>query len=290
MVLNSRALVLLHILVRSLPSTLTLSSGTLSDISCLKSIRDSLEDPLNHIATSWTFNNLAEGSICGYVGVSCTTENRVRDVQLANMGLKGKFPRGLVDCSELIFLDLSGNEISGSIPPDISEILPAVEVLNLSNNNLSGEIPSSMGNCSNLLVLILNNNRLSGQIPQQLSELRRLRIFTVANNLLSGPVPDFVNITTINPESYVNNSGLCGGPLEYCRKKHRWSFEISFRSGFVVGFVVFAFSYTVFFTYYFNLCVGSNKRNKIMPTNTTELTATRKNIAEKVDQVTQLMK
>ena len=78
--------------------------------------------------------------------------------------------------------------------------------------------------------------------------------------------------------SYVNNSGLCGGPLEYCRKKHSWSFEISFRSGFVVGFVVFAFSYTAFFTYYFNLCVGLNKRTKIMPTNTTELTATRKNI------------
>ncbi|KAM3750025.1 hypothetical protein ACB098_04G006400 [Castanea mollissima] len=240
MVLNSRALVLLHILVWSLPDTLTLSSGTQSDISCLKSIRDSLEDPLNHIATSWTFNNLTEGSICGYVGVSCwyISENRVRGLQLANMGLKGKFPRGLVDCSELIILDLSGNEISGSIPPYISEILPAVEVLKLSNNNLSGEIPSSMGNCSNLEVLILDNNRLTGQIPQQLNQLIRLEVFSVVNNLLSGPVPDFVNITTIKPESYVNNSGLCGGPLEYCRKKHRWSFEISFRSGFVVGFVI----------------------------------------------------
>ena len=58
--------------------------------------------------------------------------------------------------------------------------------------------------------------------------------------------------------------------------------------GFVVGSVVFAFSYRAFFTYYFNLCVGSNKRNKIMPTSTTELTATRKNIGKKVDQVTQL--
>uniref|UniRef100_A0A7N2MUL3 Protein kinase domain-containing protein n=1 Tax=Quercus lobata TaxID=97700 RepID=A0A7N2MUL3_QUELO len=190
MVLNSRPLVLLHILVWSLPDTLTLSSGTLSDISCLKSIRDSLEDPLNHIATSWTFNNLTEGSICGYVGVSCwyISENR-----------------GLVDCSELIILDLSGNEISGSIPRDISEILPAVEVLKLSNNNLS----------------------------------------------------------------------VWRNPIEY-------------GSGFVVGFVVFAFSYTAFFTYYFNHCLGSNKRNKIMPTSTTELTATRKNIGKKVDQVTQL--
>ncbi|KAK7838680.1 inactive lrr receptor-like serine/threonine-protein kinase bir2 [Quercus suber] len=233
MVLNSRALVLLHILVWSLPDTLNMSSGTPSDITCLKSIRDSLEDPLNHIATSWTFNNLTEGSICGYVGVSCwyISDNRVRGVQLANMGLKGKFPRGLVDCSTLRILDLSGNAISGSIPRDINEILPAVEVLKLSNNNLSGEIPSSMGNCPNLEVLILDNNRLTGQIPQQLNQLIRLEVFSVANNLLSGPVPDFVSVTTIKPESYVNNSGLCGGPLEYCRKKHRWSFEISFRSG-----------------------------------------------------------
>ncbi|XP_050257698.1 inactive LRR receptor-like serine/threonine-protein kinase BIR2 [Quercus robur] len=194
MVLNSRPLVLLHILVWSLPDTLTLSSGTLSDISCLKSIRDSLEDPLNHVATSWTFNNLTEGSI----------------------------------------------------PRDISEILPAVEVLKLSNNNLSvWRNPIEYG--------------LTGQIPQQLNQLIRLEVFSVANNLLSGPVPDFVNITTIKSESYVNNSGLCGGPLD-CSS----------------------------FTYYFNLCVGSNKRNKIMPTSTTELTATRKNIGKKVDQVTQL--
>uniref|UniRef100_A0A7N2MSH4 Leucine-rich repeat-containing N-terminal plant-type domain-containing protein n=1 Tax=Quercus lobata TaxID=97700 RepID=A0A7N2MSH4_QUELO len=247
MVLNARALVLLHILVWSLPDTFSLSSGTLSDISCLKSIRDSLEDSLNRISTSWTFNNPTERSICGYVGVSCwyIFENRVRGVQLANMGLKGKFPRGLVDCSVLIILDLSGNEISGSIPRDISEILPAVEVLKLSNNNLSGEIPSSMGNCSNLEVLILDNNRLMGQIPQQLNQLIRLEVFSVVNNLLSGLVPDFVNITTIKPK-------------------------------------------LSFFTYHFNLCVGSNKRNKIMPTNTTELTATRKNIGKEVDQVTQL--
>ena len=142
-------------------------------------------------------------------------------------------------------------------------------MLYLSNNHLSGEIPPSQGKCSNLEVLILDNNRLTGQIPPQLNQLIRLEVFSVVNNLLSGPVPDFVSITTIKLESHVNNSGLCGGPLEYCRKKHRWSFETSLRSGLVVGFAVLAFSYTAFFTYYFNLCVRSNKRNKIMPTKTT---------------------
>ena len=291
MVLNSRALVLLHILVWSLLDTPTLSSGTLSDISCLKSIRDSLEDPLNHIATSWTFNSTTEDSFCRYVGVICgyTFENRVRGVKLANMGLKGKFPSGLVDCSELISLNLSGNVISGSIPHDINQILPNLEVLELSNNKLSGEIPSSMGNCSNLEVVKLNNNRLSGQIPQQLSELHRLIIFSVANNLLSGPVPDFIFVRTdtITPESYANNSGLCGEPLDGC--KHRWAFfELSFRSGFVVAFLVFASLYTAFFTYYFNLWGRSKKRNQIMPTKTRVLKECRKNKGKQIDQFIQL--
>ena len=106
-------------------------------------------------------------------------------------------------------------------------------MLNLSNNHLSGKIPLSFTSCSSLKVLKLNNNRLTGQIPQQLSQLNGLSIFNVANNLLSGPVPDSVSWDTITPESYVNNSGLCGGPLDSC-EKHRWTFEIevSSRSGF----------------------------------------------------------
>ena len=148
--------------------------------------RDSLEDPLNLLKTSWTFNNLPEGSIYNYVGVTCwnLAKKRVCGIELVNMGLMGEFPKGIENCKELVNLDLSGNEFSGSIP-------------------------SSIGNCSYLEVLKLDNNKLTGQISQQLSQLKNLRIFSVANNLLSGPVPEFVNIN-ITRESYVNNSGLCG--------------------------------------------------------------------------------
>lgn len=64
-------------------------------------------------------------------------------------------------------------------------------------------------------------------------------------------------------QSYVNNSGLCGGPLEKDCKKHRWVFQISFKSGFEVGFVAFAILYTAFFIYYFDLGVGLMERGKI---------------------------
>ncbi|XP_050257473.1 probably inactive leucine-rich repeat receptor-like protein kinase At5g48380 [Quercus robur] len=65
-------------------------------------------------------------------------------------------------------------------------------------------------------------------------------------------------------QSYVNNSGLCGGPLEEDCKKHRWVFQISFQSGFEVGFVAFAILYTAFFIYYFDLGVGLMERGKII--------------------------
>ena len=102
-------------------------------------------------------------------------------------------------------------------------------------------------------------------------------------------MPDFVSRDTITPESYVNNCGLCAGPLD-SYKKHRWTFEIdvSFRSGFALGFVVFASIYTAFFAYYFNLWVESKKSNKVMPTKTRVLTVWRKNNGKNVDQLTQL--
>ena len=97
MVLNTRALVLFHILFWSLLGTFSLSSSSLSDISCLKSITDSFEDP------SWTFDSHIEGSICGYVGVTCwNTFGRVRGLELANKGLRGELPRGLLSYSELL--------------------------------------------------------------------------------------------------------------------------------------------------------------------------------------------
>ncbi|GMY32966.1 probably inactive leucine-rich repeat receptor-like protein kinase At5g48380 [Fagus crenata] len=276
---------LVYIFAWSFLDILEISNGSEDDINCLRSIKESLEDPYNRLKDSWNFSNPTEGLFCDFVGVKCSgpswdSSSTISNLYLRNMGLKGQFPRGIQNCLWLTGLDLSGNELSGAIPSDISQLLSAVLKLDLSFNNFSGEIPKSIVNCTHLYLLRLDNNQLTGPIPPEIGQLRMLEIFSVANNLLSGPVPDFDSINTITPESYTNNSGLCGGPLDCC-KQHRWAFEVSFKSGFVIGYVVFAFSYTVFFMHYFNLWVGSKKK---MPTRR----ASRKNKGKEVDQVTQL--
>ncbi|KAI8015409.1 putative leucine-rich repeat receptor-like protein kinase [Camellia lanceoleosa] len=122
---------------------LSFSYGLESDIYCLESLKKSLEDPSNYLSSSWIFTNRTEGFICKFTGIDCwhPDESKVLNIRLSDMGLKGKFPLGLRNCTALTGLDLSSNKLSGTIPPDISQILNFVTTLDLSSNDFSGEIP-----------------------------------------------------------------------------------------------------------------------------------------------------
>uniref|UniRef100_A0A5B7B3V7 Protein kinase domain-containing protein n=1 Tax=Davidia involucrata TaxID=16924 RepID=A0A5B7B3V7_DAVIN len=201
-----------------------------SNIYCLRSIKDSLEDPLGYLS-SWDFE---AGFICKFTGVECwkPDENRVMNIYLSGMGLEGQFPSGLANCTALTGLDLSRNKLSGPIPSEISQMLPYVTTLGLSANSFSGEIPSSVANCTYLNLLKLDHNQLMGPIPPELGQLRRLKWFSVANNLLSGPVPTFVDAKFSN-QSYANNSGLFRPPPKHSKRIS--DDKAFFISGFVVG-------------------------------------------------------
>ncbi|MED6169502.1 hypothetical protein PIB30_021962 [Stylosanthes scabra] len=212
--------------------------ATETDILCLKSIKDSLEDPYNYLA-SWNFNNQTEGFICDFVGVNCwhPDENRVLSIDLSNMGLKGQFPRGLDNCTSLTALDLSSNTLGAHLPSDIHALLPFAVSIDLSNNKFSGQIPPSLANCTYLNSLKLDHNMFSGGIPPQLSALPRIQTLSFHNNELSGEVPNLAYGSV--SVSYVNNRVLCGGPLKPCSLggegglifMNQW-----FKDGLVVGF------------------------------------------------------
>ncbi|KAG8371651.1 hypothetical protein BUALT_Bualt13G0110300 [Buddleja alternifolia] len=201
------------------------SNASQSDVECLRAIRDSLQDPSNNLA-SWDFSNTTEGSICHFTGVDCwhDDENRVLNIRIADMGLRGEFPLGVAGCSSITGFDISSNNIHGNIPNNISKLIGYVTTLDLSSNQLSGQIPVDIANCTYLNHLRLDDNQLTGQIPPQIGLLNRIKTFSVSRNRLSGPVPRFINGTTFSAENYANNVGLCGEPLPPCqgpaRKSH----------------------------------------------------------------------
>ncbi|KAK4564530.1 hypothetical protein RGQ29_006555 [Quercus rubra] len=153
-------------------------------------------------------------------------------------------------------LDLSGNNLSGEIPDNITSLLKLGN-MNLSMNYLTGKIPESIGNLKNLESLDLSRNKLSGPIPQSLSSLTFLSHLNLSFNNLSGIIPSGNQLQTLNdPSIYQGNSLLCGLPLSTicpgeepdpearpngAEKNDEEGFEslsfyVSLVAGFIVGF------------------------------------------------------
>ena len=58
----------------------------------------------------------------------------------------------------------------------------SVTVIDLSSNQLNGSIPSELGDLSNLEELWLYSNELSGPIPGELGDLSNLRLLILSLN------------------------------------------------------------------------------------------------------------
>ncbi|PWA93483.1 receptor like protein 1 [Artemisia annua] len=89
---------------------------------------------------------------------------------------------------QLAYLDMSDNEIMGSIPGNIGRFLPFIVFLNLSGNALSGVLPSSVANMSALNILDLSNNEISGEVPQELLKESAISVLKLSHNRLHGEV------------------------------------------------------------------------------------------------------
>ncbi|XP_008782942.2 brassinosteroid LRR receptor kinase BRL1-like [Phoenix dactylifera] len=115
----------------------------------------------------------------------------------------------------MIYLDLSYNLLSGTIPENLGTMY-YLQVLNLGHNRLTERIPESFGGLRMIGALDLSHNDLAGYIPGTLGTLTFLTDLDISNNRLAGPIPTAGQLTTFPAARYENNSGLCGVPLPPC--------------------------------------------------------------------------
>ncbi|KAI3959376.1 hypothetical protein MKW98_018966 [Papaver atlanticum] len=116
------------------------------DIRCLKGIKAAFTDPQGRLE-SWDFDNSSVGLICK---LSCwnAKEDRLNRVELPSDELSGQIPDSLQYCASIQNLDLSDNNISGTIPFQICTWLPYLTTIDLSGNRLSGSIPPNLAKCA----------------------------------------------------------------------------------------------------------------------------------------------
>ncbi|KAK1410729.1 hypothetical protein QVD17_37268 [Tagetes erecta] len=133
-------------------------------------------------------------------------------------------------CSELIELNVSGNNISGTVPESLKSC-SLLEVVDFSRNNFSGVLPMDVFfNLSRLKTLVLGFNNFVGKLPEKLSELSSLERFDVSSNQISGEIPAGICSSSLKV-LYLQNNLLTGSiPSTISNCSELVSLDLSFNT------------------------------------------------------------
>ncbi|KAF8020581.1 hypothetical protein BT93_G1116 [Corymbia citriodora subsp. variegata] len=118
----------------------------------------------------------------------------------------------MVTCSPeslVVGLGTPSQSLSGTLSPSIGN-LTNLQIMLLQNNNITGPLPPELGRLSKLRTLDLSNNFFTGEIPSSLGHLKSLQYMRLNNNSLSGAFPSaLANMTQLAflDLSYNNLSG-----------------------------------------------------------------------------------
>ncbi|TYI85376.1 hypothetical protein E1A91_D05G437300v1 [Gossypium mustelinum] len=112
----------------------------------------------------------------------------------------------LIPASTINVLLISNNSFNGEVSSLICNVT-FLQILDLSHNNLSGTIPQCFGNLSNSLeYLNLKKNKFNGTIPPTFAEGCQLSNFNLNGNLLEGPlIPSILNCRGLEVLDLGNN-------------------------------------------------------------------------------------
>ena len=131
------------------------------------------------------------------------------DNWLTDAPLRDWYGVGVGGDGRVLYLGLSANNLSGSIPPELGK-LTSLERLWLNVNPLTGSIPPELGNLANLLALRIWTNDLSGSIPPELGNLARLETLSIGGNDFTGSIPPELGNLANLEQLFITDNAVAG--------------------------------------------------------------------------------
>lgn len=168
--------------------------------------------------------NLTDNNLNGFIPEEIGLISNLEYLLLGNNKLTGKIPDSICQLIHLNIIDLDHNELEGYIPSDIG-LLKKLVTFNVTDNHLNGSIPQSIGKLVNLETFYIDGNQIEGNIPNSVGNLLKLRVFRAWNNNLEGNIPvGFANIPDLVWLQISGNrlSGIVPAKLVQCSNWRYW--------------------------------------------------------------------
>ena len=155
-------------------------------------------------------NNLLTGTIPMEFGVGFDFDTLLRrssafgnllTLDLRGNSLSGTIPPELFFIATSLHIDLGDNNLVGTIPTEVGNLVN-LEFFCIAGNGINGVLPSEMGQMLSLIDLDLSGNQISGNIPSDLGQCEQLNTINFNGNFLSGELPSELgylsNLTYMN--------------------------------------------------------------------------------------------
>ncbi|KAI5345598.1 hypothetical protein L3X38_013475 [Prunus dulcis] len=149
-----------------------------------------LQGPIPSILSKASVLDLSHNNFSGAASFLCATkDSNLTFLDLSSNHVSGELPDCWIHFKKLVFLDLSNNYLFGKIPTTMGHLF-CIKTLRLSNNRFVGELPSQLKNCTKLTFFDLGENNLSCSIPEWLgASLPNLTILILRGNQFYKSIP-----------------------------------------------------------------------------------------------------
>ena len=152
--------------------------------------------------------------VCGWEGISCTSDGMVSSIILRNNGLTGTVPKeifsltelkilnfqsnsiefdfkGISSATKLEVLDLSNTDLPAASLNNLGELssLPGLRFLSLDSNGLDGDVPEALFGLVGLEELKISHNSFTGKLSSKIGDMTNLQHFGCVGNKLTGQIP-----------------------------------------------------------------------------------------------------
>ncbi|KAJ9567845.1 hypothetical protein OSB04_003811 [Centaurea solstitialis] len=156
-----------------------ISSACSDELELLMNLKASLAESDTSIFQSWRSSD----SVCNFTGITCDdTGSFVKEIDLSNQNLRGSIPFDSVcQLQSLEKLSLGFNHLHGSVTEELNKC-SKLTYLDLGNNFFSGVVPD-ISSMNGLLYLYLNSSGFSGTFPwKSLENMTELVVLSVGDN------------------------------------------------------------------------------------------------------------